>query len=110
MAVSQGTNPPDARNDAFTVAEDSTANVLDVLANDSGAGHGGDADGDGGDPACHGRHGDADQQGVVTFTPTPNFNGTATFTYTVYDGNGGTATATVTVTVTPVNDPPGCGQ
>ena len=92
------------------MAEDSADTVLDVLANDTTfAGHGRDADGDGGDPAGHGRHGDAGRHRRVTFTPTADFNGTETFTYTVSDGNGGSATATVTVTVTPVERPAGCG-
>ncbi|HYH99095.1 Ig-like domain-containing protein, partial [Hyalangium sp.] len=101
-------NPPDAVDDSFTVAEDSGATTLDVLANDTFAP-------DVGEtltvtavtqptPATGGTVTLA--AGVVSFTPTANFNGTVTFTYTVGDGNGGSDTATVTVTVTPVNDPP----
>jgi uncharacterized protein (TIGR03382 family) len=96
--------PPDAVNDTFTVAEDSAATVLTVLANDT------DADGDTltvtavTQPATGGTV--TLSAGVVSFTPAANFNGTATFTYTISDGNGGTDTATVTVTVTPVNDAP----
>ena len=105
VTVTPVNHPPIATNDSFTVAEDSGANTLDVLANDS-------------------TQGDANEtlsvtsvtqpaNGTVTFTaanvkftPAANFNGTTTFTYTISDGNGGTASATVTVTVTPVNDPP----
>jgi uncharacterized repeat protein (TIGR01451 family)/uncharacterized protein (TIGR03382 family) len=92
-----------AVDDAFTVAEDSADNVLNVLANDSG--------GTGTltvtavtQPATGGTV--TLNAGVVTFTPTPNFFGTVTFTYTVSDDAGGTDTATVTVTVENVNDPP----
>ncbi len=100
-------NLPVASDDTFSVAEDSTDTVLDVLANDTA------------DPATGGtlRVTAVTQpatggtvtltsSGTVTFTPTPNFNGTVTFTYTVEDAARGTDTATVTVTVTPVNDVP----
>jgi uncharacterized protein (TIGR03382 family) len=103
MTVTSVNDAPVAANDTATVAEDSGATVVNVLANDT------DADGDtltvvsvtqpaNGTVTLVG--------GVVRFTPAANFNGTATFTYTVSDGNGGTDTATVTVTVNPVNDPP----
>ncbi len=107
VVVNPGNNAPNARNDAFSVAEDSAATVLDVLANDSTAP-------DVGEtltvtavtqPATGGTV-TLSSSGVVTFTPTANYNGTATFTYTIDDGNGGTDTATVVVTVTPVNDNP----
>jgi uncharacterized repeat protein (TIGR01451 family)/uncharacterized protein (TIGR03382 family) len=100
------TNAPDAVDDSVTVAEDSGATVVDVLANDSLA------------PNTQGpltvtavtqptSGGSVTLQGnEVRFTPAANFNGTVAFTYTVSDGNGGTDTATVTVTVTPLNDPP----
>ena len=97
-------NPPNAVDDAVTVAEDSGATVVDVLANDSKVP---------GvqltvtavtQPATGGSV--TLEDGVVRFTPAPNVSGPVTFTYTVSDGNGGTDTATVTVTVTPVNDPP----
>ncbi|HEX8436905.1 Ig-like domain-containing protein, partial [Archangium sp.] len=105
VSVSFIRNLPDAVDDAVTVAEDSSATVVEVLANDSTA------------PDMGGtltvtsvtqptRGGTVTLvSGVVRFTPALNFNGTATFTYTVSDGNGGTDTATVTVTVTAVNDP-----
>ncbi len=98
-------NPPIAANDSATVAEDSGANTVDVLDNDS------DADDDtllvtevtqGTNGAVAITNAGAD----VSYTPNPNFHGGDSFMYTVSDGNGGTATATVNVTVTPVNDPP----
>ncbi|MDC0709579.1 Ig-like domain-containing protein [Stigmatella sp. ncwal1] len=98
-------NPPVARNDSFTVAEDSGATVLNVLANDTAAPDVGEV--------LSVTAVTQPANGTVTFTaanasytPPANYNGTVTFTYTISDGNGGTATATVTVTVTPVNDPP----
>ncbi|MFL5344259.1 MAG: beta strand repeat-containing protein, partial [Hyalangium sp.] len=103
--VNRVNSPPTANNDTATVAEDSAATVINVLANDSTAPDTGETLTITGvtQPA----------NGLVTFTatnvsftPAANFNGTTSFTYTISDGNGGTATATVTVTVTPVNDPP----
>jgi hypothetical protein len=110
VTVGEGTggpnNPPTANNDSLTVAEDSGATVVDVLANDSSAPDAGETLSvtavtqpvTGGSVSLTG--------GVVEFTPTPNFNGSTAFTYTVSDGNGGTDTASVNVTVTSVNDPP----
>ena len=99
-------DPPDAVNDAITVAEDSAATAVDVLANDTVAPDTGETltvtavtqPATGGTVTLVG--------GTVSFTPEPDFNGITTFTYTISDGNGGTDTATVTVTVTSVNDPP----
>ena len=96
--------PPVAANDAFSVAFNSSANQLDVLANDS------DPDGDAltitsvGAPT----HGTAAVSGgKISYTPTSGFSGADTFTYAVSDGKGGTASASVTVTVQgPVNHPP----
>ncbi|WP_309242985.1 Ig-like domain-containing protein [Hyalangium versicolor] len=105
VTVTPVNDPPDAVNDSFSVAEDSSATVLDVLANDS-------LNGDVGETltvtaVTQPANGTVTlTTGVVRFTPAANFNGTTTFTYTISDGNGGTDTATVTVTVTPVNDPP----
>ncbi|MDY7231400.1 Ig-like domain-containing protein [Hyalangium rubrum] len=106
VTVTEANDPPDAVNDAVTVAEDSAATVVDVLANDSFAPDTGETltvtavtqPATGGTVTLSG--------GVVRFTPTANFSGTATFTYTISDGRGGTDTATVTVTVTDVNDAP----
>ena len=92
---------PDAQDDTATVAEDSGANVIDVLDNDST---------DAGTLVITGKtngaHGtvtfDADS---VTYTPASNYSGPDTFTYTVTNDDG-PSTADVDVTVTPVNDPP----
>jgi len=96
-------DPPVARDDAATTAED-TAVTVNVLGNDS------DVDGD---PltvtgVTQGAHGSVvlNADGSVTYAPAADFNGVDHFTYTVSDGRGGTATATVAVTVNSVNDAP----
>lgn len=103
--------PPNAVNDAFTVAEDSApptaANIFDVLANDTTADTGETlslvpgfqfAPSNGGSVRI--------ANGRLEYTPAANFFGTETFTYQINDGRGGLDTATVTVTVTGTNDPP----
>ncbi|MEX0781289.1 MAG: Ig-like domain-containing protein [Dehalococcoidia bacterium] len=104
--------PPDAIDDAATVAEDAVATAIDVLGNDTDGGDGGPiviisatqpANGTvvltGGLPGAH---------TGLTYEPNANYcndpPGTTpdTFTYTV---NGGD-TAIVSVTVTCVDDPP----
>ena len=97
---------PDAVNDTATVAEDSGATPITVLANDTDP-----------DPAdtrtitaitqpANGTVAITGGGTGLTYTPAANFAGTNTFTYTITDAAGATDTATVTVTVTPVNDPP----
>jgi hypothetical protein len=106
VTVTPVNDPPTANNDTLTVAEDSPATVVDVLANDTSAPDTGETltvvsvtqPATGGSVTLSG--------GVVRFTPAANFNGSTLFGYTISDGNGGTAGATVTVTVTPVNDAP----
>ncbi|WP_182866243.1 Ig-like domain-containing protein [Rhodopirellula sp. JC639] len=91
-------------DDAITIAEDSGATTIDVLANDTTTGS---------DPLSIvsitqpvGGGTVSVDSGVLSFTPAPNFNGTSTFTYRAGDGSGAQDVATVTVTLTPVNDPP----
>jgi DNA/RNA endonuclease G (NUC1) len=102
--VTEVNDAPVAGNDTVTIAEDSGANAVNVLANDN------DIDGDtltitaktdgtNGTVAITGGPG-------LTYTPAANFDGSDSFTYTVSDGRGGTQTATVSVTVSPVNDSP----
>ncbi|MBW8874607.1 MAG: IPTL-CTERM sorting domain-containing protein, partial [Acidobacteria bacterium] len=99
---------PVAVNDAATVAEDSGANAIDVLANDT--------DVDGGPKSIASVTQPANGAVVITgggtgLTYAPNANycntppGTTpdTFTYTLTPGS---STATVTVSVTCVDDPP----
>ncbi len=108
---------PRARNKRETVAEDSSNNEFNVLANAIVT-----------PPATTKATLESFTQGVnggtvtrkdngtpndltddrVFYTPAPNFFGTDTFTYTINDtvGTGLDNTATVTVTVTEVNDGP----
>ena len=101
----------DIANDNVSVGEDSGANALDLLANDSfenparsitmvtqGVNGGVVAINDNGTPGNT-----ADD--FVTYTPAANYVGSDSFTYTVTSG-GSTETATVNVTVTNVNDAP----
>ena len=102
-----GDDAPTAAADSATVAEDSGAGAIDVLANDT--------DGDGG-PLTIASASDPANGTVVltgglpgahtglTYQPDPNYCSATpdTFTYTL---NGG-STATVSVTVTCVDDPP----
>lgn len=91
-------------DDTITVAEDSGATTIDVLANDTNSGSGSLSVITVTQPASGGTV--SVDSGVVSFTPSVDFNGTAEFTYRAGDGSGAQDTATVTVTVTPVNDPP----
>jgi len=108
VTVTNVNDNPVANNDTASVAEDSVAAVINVLANDSFAP-------DTGETLTVTQVGGASQGGTVAlgtaganvlYTPLANFVGTETFTYTLSDGNGGVATATVTVTVSGTNDPP----
>ncbi|MGE0132541.1 MAG: Ig-like domain-containing protein [Blastocatellales bacterium] len=107
VTITAANDPPDAANDAATVAEGSGANAINVLANDRSAPDEREtltvtvvAQGANGAVAITG--GGAG----VSYTPNANFSGTDSFTYTIGDGNGGIDTATVTVTVTAVNRAP----
>ena len=95
-------DPPVARNDVFTMDEDTTARIP-LLSNDF------DLDGD---PltitAASSPNGTVviNADGTVSFTPSPNFFGPATITYTISDGRGGTSTAIATVNVLNTNELP----
>ena len=107
MTVTAVNDPPVANDDRPTVAEDSGANTINVLANDSiRSRRRRDAD----HHRRHAREPTARSRSSAArrsrYTPNANFFGADSFTYTISDGNGGTATATVNVTVTAVNDPP----
>ena len=99
---------PEANDDQYTLDEDSSASLLDVLANDT------DADGD--TITISNIENTAGEVAIVNeqieFTPPANFSGEIVLTYTITDGystgNEGIndRTASVTITVTPVNDAP----
>ncbi len=102
VTVTCDDDEPVAVNDAATVAEDSTNNAIDVLANDT--------DTDGGAKSVASAVSPTTQGGTVTvppgganvlYTPAANFCGTDTFTYTLTPGS---SSATVTVTVTCIDD------
>src|SRR6185436_12249209 len=106
VTVNNVNEQPIATDDAATVAEDSTDNIINVLTNDT------DPDGDTltittvGTGSQGGMIEIAEGATSIRYTPAADVFGTETFTYTISDGNGGSATATVTVTITPVNDDP----
>jgi DNA/RNA endonuclease G (NUC1) len=101
-------DPPDAVSDSSTIAEDSGANSINVLGNDS------DVDGDTltVTAVTQGARGSVAITGGgtgVSYTPAANFFGSDSFTYTIGDGQGNSDTATVNVTVNNVNDAPVAG-
>ncbi len=112
LQVTDVNDPPIATNDVFTIVENSSANVLQVLLNDtSGV--------DSGETLAvssvgTGSAGGGIQLGSsglnILYTPKQNFKGTETFTYTLSDGRGGTASGTVSVNVAVANPPPVAGN
>jgi hypothetical protein len=91
-----------ALNDSFTFAEDSGAQILNVLANDTSAAGGTVA------IIAQPKLGTAvaNLDGTVTYTPGLNAFGSDAFTYQVTTAAGKSNIASVAVTITPVNDPP----
>ncbi len=96
---------PTAVDDDDTVDEDSGANAIDVLTNDS----------NGGAPplfiiaVTQGSNGTVAITGGgsgLTYAPDADFFGADSFTYTIENGDSVSDTATVTMTVNNVNDPP----
>ena len=106
VTVTPVNDDPVANDDTATVAEDSDANAIDVLANDT-------LGPDTGETltvtaVTQGAHGSVTITATgVTYTPAADYFGPDSFTHTIADGNGGSATATVSVTVTGINDAPG---
>ena len=102
------TPAPLAGDDEFTIAEDSLAVVLDVLANDGAQSP---AVGplrvlSASNPAQGGIVTVAQDGSHVTYTPAGNFFGDAAFVYTLRDASGGTSQANVVVHVEDRNDDP----
>jgi len=103
VTVTNVNDAPIANADSATVAQNSTNNSIDVLANDS------DLDGDSMTlqsvtQAAHGTVSIAANK--ASYTPVSGFSGLDSFEYTVSDGKGGSATATVSIAVTSVNGAP----
>jgi len=107
ITVSEAPGPPRANDDSYTISEDSSSVLFDVLSNDT-------ALPDTGETLTIIDHGSGSAGGTIDiennsirYTPPSNFCGKETFTYTINDGTeGSNDTATVTVTVEPVNDAP----
>jgi len=105
LGIPAGTSP-EAVDDGFATAEDTTLNVgvPGVLGNDS------DQDGDPltaiklSDP----QHGalNLNNDGSFTYIPAPDFFGSDSFTYQANDGALDSDIASVSLTIAPINDPP----
>jgi len=96
---------PVAANDSATFNEDSGAQDIDVLGNDTGL--------SGGTPVitltAQPRLGTAvidTTSNKVRYTPNPNASGSDSFSYNVAVGTAVSNSANVTITIKPVNDPP----
>jgi len=103
--TTQSNTAPDAHDDAAAINEDSNANAISVLANDT------DPDNDtltitAVTQGAHGLVAITGGGSGLTYTPEADFSGADAFTYTISDGHGGTDTANVNVTVNAVNDSP----
>jgi uncharacterized repeat protein (TIGR01451 family) len=90
-------SPPAANTDSVTVAQNSSATAVNVLANDT------DPNGyslivTGAGEASHGTV--TLNGGQVFYQPNPGYSGSDSFEYSISNGHGGTATGTVLVTVT----------
>jgi hypothetical protein len=100
----------DIANDSPTVNEDSGANNLDLLANDSFENPAARSPRSAPRRTARPRSATTTPPGdptddFVVYTPTGNFNGSDSFTYTVTSG-GVTEQATATVGITAINDAP----
>ena len=96
---------PDAVDDFASIAQDSGANAIDVLANDTDANV---SDTLTVTAVTQGAHGSVAITGGgtgVSYTPDANYAGSDSFTYTIDDGNGGSDTATVTVDIADTQPP-----
>lgn len=96
VAVTVSAASLNAANDTAAVAENGSATMIDVLANDTGESLTITAVGT---PTAGGTATIASDGHSISYTPAANFTGTDTFTYTVTDSHQATATATATVTV-----------
>jgi hypothetical protein len=104
ITVSALNDPPVALDDAASVLQDSGANPIAVLGNDT------DVDGNAltiTTPSPAAANGTVSCSAAsCTYTPNGGFDGSDSFTYSISDGNGGSDSATVAIEVTPVPPPP----
>ena len=103
VMVARLNEPPLAVDDQYTVMEDSVANMLDVLGNDS------DPDNDALTivSVTTPGHGTASiANDMVSYTPNPGYSGNDVFSYTIEDGFGGQSTAQINILIEEANDPP----
>ena len=103
--TAQSNSAPDAVDDAAIVNEDSDANSINVLANDT------DHENDlltitAITQGLHGAVAISSGGLGLTYIPVADYFGPDIFTYTISDGHGGSDTANVNVTVNAVNDQP----
>jgi len=107
VAIGFVNTPPNAVNDALTIAEDSGLSTINVLVNDNDINGLGDTlkltaiatPINGGTATIFG-------DSSVSYTPLLNFNGIDSLQYTVCDTSMGCSTAWILFTVTPINDAP----
>ena len=97
ISVTEVNDVPEANNDSFTVTEGSSANLLDVLLNDT--------DADSGDRlslsslSYSGSGSAAIEDNQLSYSPPANFTGSETLTYTLVDSAQAQASASVTIRV-----------
>ena len=92
---------PDARDDAYTIVGNSTANQLMVLDNDVSSRNGPILVSSVTTPSAGGRVTISAAGDFLTYTPATGFFGNETFSYTIRDQAGVTDRAFVSVTITP---------
>jgi VCBS repeat-containing protein len=104
--VAAGNHAPSAKDDAYSLDEDTALSIGEpgVLGNDV------DPDGDALTAALvtGPQHGSLtiDPTGAFVYTPVANFSGEDAFTYKASDAGGESSTASVHLTINPVNDAP----
>lgn len=92
---------PDARDDAYQIAGNSTANQLMVLDNDVSSRNGPILISNVTPPSAGGRVTISAAGDFLTYTPATGFFGNETFSYTIRDQAGVTDRAFVSITITP---------
>ena len=108
VTVNPVNDAPLATNDTQTVAQDSTATLINVLSNDT------DIDGDTlsiSDISYSGSGTVSISGEQISYQPAAGFSGNDSLSYTVSDGSTtDTGTLTITVTATPTNNTPTSGN